>query len=142
MSLDENIRHDAKHLRLSLRISAIDHTDKAKQCNALVAAINDFLGEAKPESTKSSKVEYSSAADAVRSVIFAFGDRPFSLNDVERAMTTLKSNVLADKPAIRVTLWKMANQGELEIVERGTGRRPTTYRAKNLKIVRYRRTSK
>ncbi len=142
VSLDENIRYDAKHLRLSLRISAGVHTEKANKCSKLVAAIDDFFGETKPPKSKSEKVEYASATDAVRSVIFSLEDRPFSVDEVERAMATLDSNVLSDKPTLRTTLWKMAKRGELEIIEHGIGQRPTMYRAKDLKIMRYRRILK
>jgi hypothetical protein len=141
MTLDDSIRDDAKHLRLSLRIAAVSHKEKAKQCSKLASAIDNFLGDIKPPARNTEKIEYGSNADAVRSVIFAFKERQFSLGDVENALLAIDSNRLSDRPGLRVALWKMADQGELEVIERGAGRRPTVYRAKNLKIVRYRRVT-
>ena len=139
-ALDEDICRKLKTMRLSLQISAINHDKRSSKSKTLLKAIDDFLGD-RPNGTKPAPQQYGQLSDAVRSVIFAMDEKQFTVENVETALAAIKNDApAADRQGISVALWKMADRGELEIVERGAGRKPTIYKALELQIVRHRRT--
>lgn len=140
--LEDDIRHKARLLRISLKISIAEHEKAVAKNRSFLDAINEFLDETMlQDSGENGTQEYGNITNAVRFIVFAFGKKEFCVDAVEAALSAVKSDITADKPSLSMALWKMSERGELEIVERGTGRRPTVYRARELKIVRYRRTS-
>jgi hypothetical protein len=138
--LDENISRKLKLLRVSLQISAIDHAYRAAKSKALVKAIDEFLGDRPNGSKEPAPPEYGLLTDAIRSILFALGDKEFSIETVEKGLAAINGAPAADRQGISVALWKMADRGELEIVERGAGRKPTIYKVRQLQIVRHKRT--
>jgi hypothetical protein len=139
-ALDEDIRHKVRLLRMSLRLSAVEHEKRAAKGKSLLAAIDDFLGDRTNGSKASPPAEYGLLTDAVRSVLFVLdAGETFTVEKVEKGYAGLENAPAADRQRISIVLWKMAEQGELEIVERGAGRKPTIYKVRMLKIMRYKR---
>jgi len=134
MSLDDNIRRAARQLRISLKYSARNHAEKAKECDDLVGAIDHFLGEA-PRRSKTDNVEYMSATDAVRGSLQGFGNRPFTATGVMTAMSEEGGAQISIR-ALRSILCRMLIRGELAEMVNGVGRRPSVYRVKRLLIAR------
>lgn len=141
MDLDEDIRHKLKVVRMSLKFSARDHEGKAEKCRVLVSAISDFLGEQSNGPQEPEPNGYGQITDAVRSALLTLKKgRQFTVADIEGAVASVDSGTRATRQTISIVLWKMAERGELGIVERGTGRKPTIYEVRELARVRHKRT--
>lgn len=139
MDLDESIRQKLRTLRLSLRFSVSGHDESAAKGKALIAAINDFLGDRPNGNSQPPEPAYGLVTDAVRSVLFGLKESTFTVEHVQRALAAIKDGTPATRQTISITLWKMAERGELEIVERGAGRKPTLYKVRQLQIIRHKR---
>jgi hypothetical protein len=139
-ALDEDIRNKLRMVRLSLRIANGEHEKRAAKGQTLVSAIDDFLGD-RPNGTSNNPPApgYGLLTDAVRSVLFALGVKTFTIENVEAALSTLENAPATDRQRIGIILWKMADRGELEIVERGGGRKPTIYKVRELQVIRHKR---
>jgi hypothetical protein len=139
LRLDENIARKLRAVRLDLSISELDHANQAQKCRSLIDAIGTFLGDKTAKATPpQNRGEYGWLTDAIRGAILGAEYKTFTLENIETVLEVLGAP--AERQAISVALWKMAERGELKTVERGSGRKPTIYKPANLNIVRYRRT--